>query len=757
MFKIFQKRKSHYYKILINSFAILLIPVLVIGLIYIQAHGIIKKQIVLASQNTLNQFFLRMDDMVSESRNICISLVGSKELKNYATYADMQSKKTVYQEVIIKNLISGYLSERYSDIFVYYTNEDRIISGRNSPNDLKDYYEIYYDGEENDFLEEFREIAECVSKKPLLCSMNGNSEDAYLCVAMKNHTYNSERQNYVVVVVLNPTYVQKVLHEAENLEQNGISMILSMDNEMILATEDINQEYFSGEMLKDDATFSNKIGNKDYIVQVKKSDVVSAYYAYAVSEKYFWSILYELYILCGVGIIVIAVVGMLFVFRQSKKVFQPIGQMVINLQQKSNLPYDQNYNTEFEFVEDFFEKEAEEKRILRRTMWKGEVARRNNFIFEMLIGNVKLSEKGSDVFHENGIDLCSDYFYVLLCQVEQDGVLENEMLFFVFANVFEELFNKDDRGYVVPVQTNRYAILVNSKAEHDKSDLIEVLKIGNNFLREKMEIVATWGISSCHQGLSGVSIAYEEANVALRYRYLLGKECMIDYEELESREFKYPSTSELRMPSMISDYVSGKDEKTSVELVEEIFQLYDINHNASIETIECFKFEVASVLHRFMMQSGYIDQERRSTIKELINLSTLKEFRRKIEQILNQLYQKNRKDTEEKDVCAKAMNYIVENYANEQLNLNFLGELTGMTPSYLSKLFKEKYNVTIPDCISQTRIQHAKQQLKDTNMSIQNIAEQNGFLDSNSFIRTFKRQEGITPGVYRSFFEEKKD
>ena len=77
-----------------------------------------------------------------------------------------------------------------------------------------------------------------------------------------------------------------------------------------------------------------------------------------------------------------------------------------------------------------------------------------------------------------------------------------------------------------------------------------------------------------------------------------------------------------------------------------------------------------------------------------------------------------------------------------------------MTPSYLSKLFKDKYQLSIPDYIAKTRVSHAKKQLRETECSIQEIAQDNGFLNSNSFIRVFKKQEGITPGVYRSLADD---
>ena len=182
---------------------------------------------------------------------------------------------------------------------------------------------------------------------------------------------------------------------------------------------------------------------------------------------------------------------------------------------------------------------------------------------------------------------------------------------------------------------------------------------------------------------------------------------------------------------------------------------YEIDENASLETMECFEFETVSMFHRSLTQEGFWTAEWREKIMKLLDQTTLEEFKAYFTELLMQLYRKKQEKAGEQDVCAKVKEYIDLHYGEEQLSRTQLSELVGIAPGYLSRLFKEKYQFTIPEYISRTRVDNAKLQLRSTDCSVQEIAEKNGFVNSASFIRTFKRQEGVTPNVYREYFEKK--
>ena len=98
----------------------------------------------------------------------------------------------------------------------------------------------------------------------------------------------------------------------------------------------------------------------------------------------------------------------------------------------------------------------------------------------------------------------------------------------------------------------------------------------------------------------------------------------------------------------------------------------------------------------------------------------------------------------------KAKQLIAENYYDSGLSLDMLGQMLGVSPQYLSKLFKEYQAPGFLDYLNRYRLKQAKRLLDETTLMVGEIGEKTGFGSSQSFIRVFKKYEKETPGQYRA-------
>ncbi|MDO4465846.1 MAG: AraC family transcriptional regulator [Bacillota bacterium] len=101
-----------------------------------------------------------------------------------------------------------------------------------------------------------------------------------------------------------------------------------------------------------------------------------------------------------------------------------------------------------------------------------------------------------------------------------------------------------------------------------------------------------------------------------------------------------------------------------------------------------------------------------------------------------------------RDLILKVSKYI-QNHYDEALTIELLAKKFNFSVSYLQKICKDYFQQSIHQYITDIRMEHALADLKHTNLSIIEIAIKNGFSDSKSFTREFKKRFEITPAVYR--------
>jgi YesN/AraC family two-component response regulator len=68
--------------------------------------------------------------------------------------------------------------------------------------------------------------------------------------------------------------------------------------------------------------------------------------------------------------------------------------------------------------------------------------------------------------------------------------------------------------------------------------------------------------------------------------------------------------------------------------------------------------------------------------------------------------------------------YIEDHYKDMNLNVTMIGSHFGITPWYVSKLFKNQMGVTILDEINTYRIEHSKRILSEQTLSISEVAQE---------------------------------
>lgn len=92
--------------------------------------------------------------------------------------------------------------------------------------------------------------------------------------------------------------------------------------------------------------------------------------------------------------------------------------------------------------------------------------------------------------------------------------------------------------------------------------------------------------------------------------------------------------------------------------------------------------------------------------------------------------------------------YIDEHFS-EKMSLDELAKMGYVSKFYFTRLFKEQFGLSVNSYIIQMRITKAKELLRFSDKSIEEIGSECGMEDANYFARMFKKVEGISPREYR--------
>lgn len=154
----------------------------------------------------------------------------------------------------------------------------------------------------------------------------------------------------------------------------------------------------------------------------------------------------------------------------------------------------------------------------------------------------------------------------------------------------------------------------------------------------------------------------------------------------------------------------------------------------------------------------------------LVRLSTIEEGFLAVQEFFSMLYELSKFDdarelatssfakveieSESKRIL-KVKNYIDGHYKDE-MSLEQLAELVGMTPTAFSRYFKQRTGKNLSEYIVDIRLGHAARRLVDTTDSVSEICWTTGFNTLSNFNRLFRKRKGCNPTEFREKYQKTK-
>ncbi|MEI5989869.1 hypothetical protein A5881_001362 [Enterococcus termitis] len=161
--------------------------------------------------------------------------------------------------------------------------------------------------------------------------------------------------------------------------------------------------------------------------------------------------------------------------------------------------------------------------------------------------------------------------------------------------------------------------------------------------------------------------------------------------------------------------LKNKDERIQT-LLNQIFREYQVNDLSTNLLVKSWTLALLSLLTK----NYSIPLTTKKTIKSLKHLERLKQVNE----------------------------YVQKNY-NQSLKLEQVAEVFNYDPAYFSRFFKKYMGIPFSEYVNTVRLEKAYYQLRDTDMTVLDIAMANGFFSVKSFYNVFKKNYTLSPQQYR--------
>lgn len=757
---------------LVSYMSVLMIPLIINGIVYMKSSTILKAEINRVNMGVLKQLQSIIDERYTEIELLSQQI--SLDLNMNSLKTDDANIEDVHQYNVYKTIqkLKIYQSSHlFMDNIYIYLKQPKTLLTCSSYSDAELAYEYSFKYMNMSY-GEWVQFLNSMHKRDMVKVKLSDTAQGYEDQVAYVQSLPVESPNSSFATLVIPISAKKLQDDMKTVQpvNQGIAMIIDNNNNVLVATQDISG--FEGisynKLTKKNGVIYDTVNGEKVVISYMYSNITNWKYVVIVPLKVSLNKLTYIHRINMVSIILCILLGGVVTFFFLRKNYTPINNIVKKLMERTDKSINKG-NNELGFIMEAISKAFDDNDKINERLEVQNKEVRASFLRRILRGHLNNNLSFDDSLSSFGIKLFSDEFVVLIFYVnnydqlfhKNEDINEKtklEYMKFILVNVIEELANQNNQGFMVEVDENMFACLINLKEQDDidaKKDTLRIANDAQRFIRETFKIDFSVSISNVHSTIAGIPQAYQEAQEVMEYKNMIGYVEIMHYDEVSSTKYPknsyfYPLETEYQLINTIK---SGEFEKAKT-ILDSIFNDNFSGKSVSLTITKCFMFNLISTMLKVLdeIKNLYNDNltEELNSVDKLLKCKTTSQMKYELVNIIENIcnYILSQKKNVHQELTENIVTFVENNYNNINFNIAMIGEKFNLTPSYLSKIFIEETGEGLLDLITRYRLDKAKLLLKEKKLTVNEIGYKVGFSNSNSFIRTFKRYEGITPGKY---------
>lgn len=466
--------------------------------------------------------------------------------------------------------------------------------------------------------------------------------------------------------------------------------------------------------------------------------------------------------------------GVLLSFHLTRRNYRPLEELLLQIvkQNKRGLRRSgergpRAKGNEFDYISDSISTVYDEKEKLFTTIQSQGGEMKNAYLAALLRG------RGTPVNASSGLKellrIPDNFPRHRLCLFDFEGSSEKNALLLPYLVQREAAASgSEERISAEPVEIDGRAafLFIYREQSDDGAVLLEILSLHDR-LKTKHGISAACVIGRPGKGKKNISRNYTECLEALEYRYIYGPGSVIfsekvgtgtpsgiDFGEEEGKLLRAIRSGKNDDAETVLEKILGNSEASSApsfspEPADPRWSKYVVYNTVGmiIKAARALSGGAPSDGEKLIMDEIVRGGE------EIFKLNSFPEVRLHLKSMVKSAcsYFASRKKSHNEELNTGILDYVEAHLKEINLCNTMIADNFTMNPKYLSRFFREQNGINLTDHINSRRLEAAKELLRK-GVTVKEISEKVGYGHSVTFIRVFKKMEGMTPGKYREWF-----
>lgn len=768
----FLRTKKYSTKIFLWITSLMLVSTAVLStVVYLNVESTVFGNEYETSQKILSQMKYNIDYMDEMVKNLCLSTYYNEDVKSLMNLSDDET----FEQMSIINKLSNSVVASNSFIHSIYVYNNR----------KKVYYSTYNTFRYND--PELTKVIQSYDKVPALTPVLRKMEtyhsgelvkyDNVLTYFMYELTDNNNNMNGAVIVNVKLDWLISNIRAISMVSSKRQDEIFILDNKGEFIQNSMNsspdnegfekyiKELYSSRKADGTAEGSGmttgNIGGKDYIISYIPINAVN----WVVFKVQSYNMVFDYINKLKYTIIVITVVLLALIiiaaYTLSRGLYKPFEGLLklVGFNGKTSAAGKKD-GDEFSYLQEVYRDSIEKLGKYSSEKQSNEKIIKLYLLRKLLFHSSSItSQEFENSRQEHDIKLSPDGPFLIILLVldrhrefeENNDAKTRELLKFAVTNITSEILSTFFRHEAVEMKNDEIAFIVNveegTPAEYGQ--LADLLREAQNKVLEYYKISFTAVISEKTDKMGELTIIYNRVVNNVVYRFIFGSMSVINPEMLKKNltavyhDYNYESHKKL-----IEDIKRGDLESAETRLAGLLEDVRKKEYNDImlslahlVNTIRDTVYEMNQKLKEPVNINALLSNN------EIFEMETIDEFHKILSGIIRQVLVSAEPTADSRDLqtAETIRQMILSGYSDYNLSASGIAGQLKMSPGKIGKIFRENFNMSIPEYANNVRLAKAVEWMENSKLSVGEIMFKVGIENESYFYKIFRAKYGTTP------------